>query len=180
MVRLRTQELADLPEYDNHPYLRYMPEKNVRKWRAVTRKFKRLPSEMRETFARAYPRQLDLTKRLAAAGVRLMTGTDGGSQLGPGLTLREEFGELAKAGFTPLNILQMTTINAAEYLGRPDTMGVVEPGRNADMVVLDANPLESVGNLHEIVGIVRGGFYYSRQELNGLRDRVAAGRGVLR
>jgi imidazolonepropionase-like amidohydrolase len=135
---------------------------------------------MRDTFALAYPPQIDLTKRLAAAGVRMMTGTDGGSQFGPGLTLKEEFAELAKAGFSPLKILQMTTVNAAEYLGRTETMGVVAPGRNADMVVLDANPLESVGNLHEIAGVVRGGYYYSRQELDELRTRVAAGRGTLR
>lgn len=179
LVRLRTQQLADLPEYDSHPSLQCMPEKKVRKWRSVTRKFKALPAAMRETFAQAYPRQLDLAKRLADGGVRMMTGTDGGSQLGPGLTLKEEFAELAKAGFSPLKILQMTTINAADYLRRTETMGTVEPGRNADLVVLDANPLDDVANLHEIAGVVRGGFYYSRRQLDALRSRVAAGRGAL-
>jgi amidohydrolase family protein len=48
----------------------------------------------------------------------MMTGTDGGSMAAPGLTLRQKFAELAKAGFSPLKILQMTTINPAQYLGR--------------------------------------------------------------
>jgi imidazolonepropionase-like amidohydrolase len=179
LVRLRTQELADLPEYAVHPYLQYMPEKKVKKWKAVTRKFKKLPRDMRETYAGAYSRQLALTQLLANSGVRMMTGTDGGWLSGPGMTLKEEFAELGKAGLTPLQILQMTTINAAEYLGRTDTMGTVEIGRNADLVLLDANPLEKVTNLHEISGVVRAGVHYSRQDLDSLCARVASSRGYL-
>ncbi len=177
LIRLRTQELAE--EYENHPDVRYLPRKKVKNWRDVTKKFKNLPVAMRETFAIAYPRQLMLAKRLADAGVRMMTGSDGGSMLGPGLTLQAEFAELAKAGFSPLKILQMTTINAAEYLNRTDTMGTVASGRNADMVLLDANPLENVENLGRISGVVRAGFYYSKADLDALKERVAAGRGYL-
>jgi imidazolonepropionase-like amidohydrolase len=134
---------------------------------------------MRRTFANAYPRQLQLAKILADAGVRMMTGSDGGWLSGPGLTLQEEFVQLAMAGLSPLRVLQMTTINAAEYLGRTSTMGTVEPGRNADLVLLDANPLERVEHLGLIAGVVRAGFHYSREDLNRLRDRVALGRGYL-
>ena len=179
LVRLRTQELADAPEYAHDPYLQYMPQKKVRKWRQVTTKFKKLPLAMRETYAAVYPRQLELTKRLADSGVRMMTGTDGGWLSGPGLTLKEEFAELGKAGLSPLKILQMATIDPAEYLGRTDTMGVVEPGRNADLVLLDANPLDKVSNLHEIAGVVRAGIHYSSQDLDGLRKRVSSSRGYL-
>ena len=179
LVRLRTQELADAPEYDSDPYLQYMPEKSVRRWRQVTGKFKKLPRPMRETYAEAYPRQLELTKHLADSGVKMMTGTDGGWLAGPGLTLQEEFAELGKAGLSALQILQMATINAAEYLGREDTMGTVEPGRNADLVLLDANPLEAVANLHAIAGVVRAGVYYARADLDAMRDKVRASRGYL-
>ena len=134
---------------------------------------------MRETYAEAYPRQLELTKHLADSGVKMMTGTDGGWLAGPGLTLQEEFAELGKAGLSALQILQMATINAAEYLGREDVMGTAEPGRNADLVLLDANPLEAVANLHAIAGVVRAGVYYARTDLDGLRDKVRASRGYL-
>ena len=180
LVRLRTQQLADLPQYDTDPYLRYMPRRKISQWRAVTARFKKLPTAMRETYAKAYPLQIGLTRRLAEAGVRMITGTDGGWLSGPGLTLKAEFAELALAGFSPLKILQMTTINVADYLGRTDTMGAVEPGHEADLVLLNSNPLESVANLHDIAGVVRGGFHYSRAELDVLCERVADGRGFLR
>jgi imidazolonepropionase-like amidohydrolase len=180
LVRLRTQELANSSEYATHPSLRYMPKRKIKKWREVTKKFSKLPQAMRETYARAYPRQLELTRHLANSGVRMMAGTDGGWLSGPGLTLKEEFAELHKAGFSPLKILQMATINAAEYLGRSDIMGTVQPGRNADLVLLDADPCESVENLHKIAGVVRGGLYHSKQQLNAFQDRVAAGGGFLR
>jgi imidazolonepropionase-like amidohydrolase len=109
----------------------------------------------------------------------MMTGTDGGWLSGPGLTLKEEFAELGKAGLSALKILQMTTINAAEYLGRTETMGTVQPGRNADLVLLEADPLESVENLHAISGVVRAGFHYPKKDLDALRGRVASGRGFL-
>jgi hypothetical protein len=179
LVRLRSSELADLPEYQTSPYLKYMPIDKLKKWRMVTRRFMKLPLEMRETYSMAYPQQLRLAKRLADGGVRMMTGTDGGWLAGPGLTLQEEFGELHKAGIAPLQILQMSTINAAEYLGRTATMGSIAAGHDANMVVLDANPLDNVKNLGRIAGVVRAGFFYSRSELDALTDRVARRRGYL-
>ncbi|MFE8599078.1 amidohydrolase family protein [Archangium violaceum] len=179
LVRLRTQELADDPDYERDELLEYMPREDVQKWRQVTDRFKKLPPDMLGTYRKAYPRQRELARRFGHSGVRMMTGTDGGSLMGPGLTMRQEFSELAEAGFSPLKILQMTTINPAEYLGRRDTMGTVERGRDADMVLLDADPLERVENLHRIAGVVRAGFYYSRRELDALRSRVASNRGTL-
>ena len=179
LVRLRTQQLADAAEYADHPDLKYMPQTSVRKWRQVTDRFRKLPAEMRQVFKEAYPRQLELTRRLADSGVRMIVGTDGGLLAGPGLTLKEEFAELGKAGLKPLEILRMATVNAAEYMGRAEAMGTVEPGRNADLVVLHSNPLETVSNLHDIAAVVRAGVYYSRQALDDMKARVAHTRGYL-
>jgi imidazolonepropionase-like amidohydrolase len=179
LVRLRTEELADAPEYATDPFLRYMSKRRIATWRSVTRRFARRSEATRRTYRETYPMQLQLARRLAKAGVRMMTGTDGGWLSAPGLTLHEEFGQLAEAGFSPLEILRMTTTDVADYLGRRDSMGTVEPGRNADLVILDANPLDSVANLSRIAGVVRAGRHHSRQELDALRDRVAAGHGRL-
>jgi imidazolonepropionase-like amidohydrolase len=179
LVRLRAMELADHPDYEMDPMLNYMTPKSIKAWRRINRRFKALPSEMKDTYRLAYPRQLALAKLFSDAGVRMMTGSDGGSLFGPGLTLQQEFRELASAGISPLTILQMTTINVAEYLGRSDTMGTVETGRDANLVILDANPLESVENLSKIAGVVRGGVHYSRQEIVALKDRVVPKKGRL-
>jgi imidazolonepropionase-like amidohydrolase len=177
LVRLRSMQYAGAQEYERDEMLAYLPAKNIRRWRKVTQKFLALPAESQATYRALYPRQLSLTKLFAEHGVRMMTGTDGGSMMAPGLTLRQEFAELAKAGLSPLKILQMTTIDPADYLRRRDTMGTVEPGRHADLVVLDANPLDTAENLHQISAVVRAGKHYSAADLAALKAKVAASAG---
>ena len=179
LVRLRTQEYADKPEYEQDDMLEYLPRKNVKRWREVTDRFRALDTSMRRTYEKAYPRQQMLAKLLSDSGVRMICGTDGGSLLGPGLTLKQEFKELSDAGLSPLKILQMATINAAEYLGRADAMGAIGVGRDADLVLLDSDPLERVENLHDIAGVVRAGFFHSRDALKAMRAQVARNRGFL-
>lgn len=176
LVRLRSMELAGFADYDDDDLLTYMPEKNVRRWRTVTAKFLGLPAAAQVTYRALYPRQLQLAKLFADRGVPMMTGTDGGAMMAPGLTLRQEFGQLAEAGFTPLEILQMTTVNPARYLAREGFTGAVERGCGADLVVLGANPLDAVENLHCITAVVRAGRYFSAADLDGLKAAAASTR----
>jgi imidazolonepropionase-like amidohydrolase len=96
-------------------------------------------------------------------GVKMMAGTDGNE----GDAIHKEFDELEKAGISPLHVLQMTTLNGVEFLGRLDDMGTVEVGKYADLVLLDANPIESVQNHHKIDAVIRAGSYRSKEELWG-------------
>lgn len=178
LVRLRTQYLADLPEYEQDASLAYIPPASLKEWREVTDKFRKLPPATLATYREAYRRDLQLTKLFADAGVPMMAGTDGGGAV-PGQSLLQEFDELAKAGLSPLKILQMTTIDPAKFLGRTATMGTVEAGKNADLVLLDANPIASVENMHRIAGVVRAGLYHSPGDLEALKAEVAAGHGYL-
>lgn len=179
LVRLRTQELADAPEYSTDPSLRYMSRDVIKDWQEVTDKFHGLPAVSRATFREAYARQLALTKLFGEAGVSMMTGTDSGGRV-PGQSLHQEFDQLAKAGLPPLTILQMTTLRPAEFLGRTSTMGTVDVGKNADLVLLDANPVDDVRNMHRIDGVVRTGRYYSRTSLDELKARVERRDGSVR
>ncbi|OMF27773.1 amidohydrolase family protein [Paenibacillus sp. FSL H8-0259] len=86
-----------------------------------------------------------------------------------GNSIHQEFDELEKAGISPLHVLQMATLNGAEFLERLDDMGTVEAGKNADLVILDANPLESVQNLHKIDAVIRAGSYHGQEELNSIK-----------
>jgi len=171
LVRVRTQELADSEEYLSDPAMPYIPAASLKAWRQVTDKFHKLSPAMHSTDREEYQRQLALTKLLDDAGVRMMVGTDGGGQA-PGQSIHQEFDELAKAGLSPLKILQMTTLNPAEFLGRTGTMGNIDVGKNADIVLLDNNPVKNVQNLHTLSGVVRDGFYYSRADLEALRSRT--------
>ncbi len=173
LVRLRTQALAATSAYDDHPFIRYMPARHVRRWQRVTRRFRKLPEHMRRTYEFSYPYALRLAKGLADRGVRMMAGTDGGWLSSPGLGMHDEFAELAASGFTPLSVLQMTTLHPAEYLRREDRMGKVSPGRNADLVLLNTNPLDAVRNLADIHAVIRAGRIFPHAELDGMRERVA-------
>ena len=180
LIRLRTQRFADAPEYAGDPNLRYVTPGTAETWRAVTRSFaETFTPEEKETLRGVYARDLELVKILDSEGVRMLAGSDvvGAGWLVPGFSLHQELDELAKAGLPPLRVLQMATIDGAEFLGRSATMGAVEPGRDADLVLLDANPIESVANLHRIAGVVRAGFYRSERDLEALRRRVAEGVG---
>ncbi|MEW2167953.1 amidohydrolase family protein [Streptomyces sp. NPDC007084] len=176
LIRVKTQELCDDPAFANDPDLRYMGEATVRSWKAAARKFTAFPAEARETFRAVYRRQLELTKLFDDAGVPMLVGSDcsGAAWVVPGASLHHEFDELARAGLTPLRVLQMTTLRAAEFLDATDTMGTVEPGRRADLVLLDADPVERVEHLHRIAGVVRAGQHYGAAELDALKERVAA------
>ena len=179
LIRIRTSELGDLPEYANDPNLRYMPSDIRQSWHDVTATYnKKQTTATKQAFRVAYALQLRLTKLFDDAGVRMLAGSDssGAGWEVPGFALHQEFDELAKAGISPLRILQMTTLNGAEFLGRT-TMGTVASGKNADLVLLDANPIESAQNLHKVAGVVRAGYYYSRRDLDDILARVQAGNG---
>lgn len=122
-----------------------------------------------------YDLYLKLVKTYDTEGVKLLAGTDGGSgdswQVA-GYSLHEEFDELERAGIPPLHVLQMATLNGAEFLDRMDDLGTVEIGKIADMVLLDANPIESVQNLHKINAVIRAGAYHDNQMLSSIKQRL--------
>ena len=104
----------------------------------------------------------------------MLAGSDSGGAAWevPGIALHQEFDELARAGLSPLRILQMTTWDAAEFLDATDVMGTVDAGKHADLVLLDANPVESADHLHRIAGVIRSGRYYGPADLDAIKDNV--------
>jgi imidazolonepropionase-like amidohydrolase len=175
LIRLRSSQLAFEPELRDDSNLRYVDRSTVERWAEVTRRFEEeLSPEDEQTLRDAYALALELVRLMDAQGVKMMAGSDavGAGWLVPGFSLHREFDELEKAGLSPLRVLQMATRNGAEFLGRTSSMGSVEPGKDADLVLLDANPIESVQNLHRIHAVVRSGFYRDRADLEALKARV--------
>ncbi|MDB5970004.1 MAG: hypothetical protein JWQ90_2454 [Hydrocarboniphaga sp.] len=174
LIRLKNSHLADSAEFTNDLNLKYVDADRLNLWREVTKEFiEKVSPKDKQILRDAYSLDLKLVKLLDADGVRMMAGSDAGPGW-IGFSLHTEFDELATAGLSPLHILQMTTINAAGFLGRTSTMGTVEQGKVADLVVLDANPLDDAGNLHRINAVIRSGFYRSSTDLANLKAGVAA------
>ncbi len=102
-----------------------------------------------------------------------MAGSDGPDPyVFPGFSLHDELEWLVKSGFTPLQALQAATLNPALFLAKMDKYGVAETGRVADLVLLDANPLDDIRNTRKIFGVVVGGKYYSREALDKMLQQV--------
>ncbi len=105
-------------------------------------------------------------KRLQEAGVLIAAGTDAGN-IGTlhGPAIFREFELMAEAGLTPHQILTSATLHGAMVMGRPDELGVIEAGRLADLVVLDANPLEDIRHFTSIRFVLKDGHLFRPEEL---------------
>jgi imidazolonepropionase-like amidohydrolase len=180
LIREKTAELSDSPQFREDPNLRYVAEATVQDWTDASKAFEQLAPKAKATFRDAYAIQLKLTKIFDEEGVSMLAGSDssGAGWDIPGMALHQEFNELEKAGLSPLRVLQMTTLNAAEFLGKSSSLGTVEAGKSAELVLLDANPINSVQNLHKIYAVVRAGLYYSAAELDALKQKVQLARSV--
>jgi imidazolonepropionase-like amidohydrolase len=174
LIRLRTAEFGDDPTYRENPNLEYVSPATRQLWNSIAQQFtaKMGPAD-RETLKQMFAVQMKVAKLFEDTGVPMLAGSDfGGMWLVAGFSLHQEFDLLAQAGFTPLQVLQMTTLDGAELLGREAHAGSVEEGKDANLVVLDANPMDSVQNLHKVYAVVRGGNYYSKDALDSLKQKV--------
>ena len=99
--------------------------------------------------------------RLNAAGVRIGFGTDGNA----GWTPHLELADMVTAGMTPHEVIVAATRNSAEFLGL-DAVGIVAPGKSADFIVLEANPLEDIANTRRIEAVYLRGTAVDRAALS--------------
>lgn len=180
LVRLHTQQFPDSDEHTADPRRDYMRRDELRAWDRSLKHFLKLPTETRDVLAAHWDAQLRLTGEFARLGVPMVTGTDscGATGVIPGFALHDEFDYLAEAGVSARQILQMTTTEAARSIGKPKAFGRVTPGQPADLVLLDRDPTLDHTALHTIEGVMRGGHWWGRPELDAILARVAATHGA--
>lgn len=115
---------------------------------------------------------LSLVNLMHGAGVPIGAGTD--TPIGfaaPGYSLHSELEMLVRAGLPPLEALRAATLRPAEFFGLEGEMGTIEPGRLADLVLLDGNPLEDITNTRSVRAVVTKGELLDREELDALVPR---------
>ena len=116
---------------------------------------------------------LEITKILHEKGVNILAGTDCGiSYIVPGFSLHDELELLVKAGLSNADALKTATVNPAKYFSVSDSYGQVATGMKANVILLNANPLEDISNTKNIYGIVRNGTYLNRIYLDNLLEEA--------
>jgi len=111
---------------------------------------------------RATRTQLAAIKALHDAGVTIVAGTDYGL---PGFSLLRELELYVEAGLTPLDAIRSATAIPSEVMGLSVESGTIEPGKHADFVVLDADPLADIHNLRTGRWVVTNGRMFDMMAL---------------
>jgi Amidohydrolase family len=112
-----------------------------------------------------WPKVLQLTKMMYDNGVEVLSGTDiPNFGLVSGESLHHELELLVEAGISPLNVIKIATRNGADALGILDKVGTIEPGKEADMIVVEANPIDNISNTKNIEVIINDGKFVDREK----------------
>ncbi len=172
----RGQWLVDEIDLSQDPLIKYAPAVwKDRTWpmfkRDILKTMDTDPLPVRKRFVQM---ELEMTLAMFRAGVPFMAGTDtaAGVHIFPGFSLHQELALFVKAGLTPMEALQTATLNPAKFLGDTADMGTVEKGKIADLVLLDANPLDDINNTRKIRAVVLAGQYFSRAQLDEMLHGV--------
>jgi hypothetical protein len=171
---LHNVRFIDNPSFGNDSRLKYMP-RGLRSMWDPSQDF-RWKSRTAEDLAlekKFYPKELAIVGAMRRAGVEILAGTDvGNPYCFPGFSLHDELGLLVQAGLTPMEALQAATINAARFMGRENEMGTIGVGKIADLVLLEANPLNDIANTRKIAAVVFGGRMFPKSSLNDILSKI--------
>jgi len=166
----KTLSYLDEVDHGNDDYLKYMGNGIIETYQGRINRLKNTSEK-----AVADRKALDsffgkLTKSLYEADVQLLAGSDSGaynSYTYPGISLHKELEEMVANGLPPLKALRTSAINGSKFL-KQDDYGSVTEGKKADVVLLDANPLEDIKNTQKIDAVLKEGILYSKKDLKAL------------
>lgn len=167
---LRAMASLDDPQFTADPRVKYMPPIFSSFWS------QKPTPEAAASMKGWYRRSAGLVRAMHRAGVPFLAGTDTSNPfVFPGFSLHDELALLvAETGFTPLEALQGATRDPARFLGREKDLGTVQPGKLADLVFLDADPLADIHNTTKIAAVVANGRLLPRDKLDRMLAEVEA------
>ena len=162
-------ELTSLPEF------KYWIPQQTTAWRTTKNNLLSQPPVSREQRQEFIALRRRFIKALHDAGVPFLLGSDAPQLWNvPGFSAHRELGALVAAGLTPYQALRTGTVNAAKFLGEEGKCGVVRAGARADLLLLDANPLDAISNSLRINGLVVNGRWIGADERARMLDALAS------
>ena len=163
LVVLRGLAKADDPTVVTDPRRRYIPDKILSRWEPR--------SDVDYAIAgMIYDKRVEIVGDLHRSGVTIMAGTDASDETNvfPGFSLHDELALLVEAGLEPLEAIQAASSTPANFLGHADSLGTIEVGKLADLLLLDADPLKDIRNTQRIAAVIFNGELLDRDDLDAL------------
>jgi imidazolonepropionase-like amidohydrolase len=160
------------------PRLAYLPASMTEPWLQAETAQRDQSEAERDLRLDYFRKQLEVVGLMAKLGVPILAGTDTPNPFTlPGFSLHDELGLLVEAGLSPAQALRSATYDPAVFLGATDSLGTVEPGKLADLVLLDADPLEDIANTTRIDAVFANGRLFGRWALDEMLARAKAAGG---
>lgn len=177
-----THSLLELFDNSNRvpdqPYFKYFQHPmQVGVWAFMIEKlYGPIPAQARAKIREDFYRfQRPLTKAFHDKGGKLMAGSDTIIPgLVPGFALHRELRELVEIGLTPFEALRTSTTRPFEYLGEIDKAGTIEVGKQSDLVMVDANPLEDITGASKVSGVLMRGRWIGPDEIKKRMKEIEA------
>lgn len=170
-------EIAHWPQRDlpGDAFAAYLPDTLRRYVAQIFPMVDSVPPEADSVGMALWNKRVALVGAMHRAGVGILPGTDAPLRNSPpGFGLHEELAILARAGLSPFEVLRAATLEPARFLGLLDSLGTIEPGKLADLVLLDANPLTDIRNVRRVSAVVANGrLLDAAQRRRVLRDLAA-------
>jgi imidazolonepropionase-like amidohydrolase len=177
-----TQSLADRwfhPDFTPEKFLadpdhKYMKPETVTQWNNTKTNLMANPEYSAAKVEALIKIRRKLILECQKNGVGLLLGCDAPQVFNvPGFSTHNELEYLVASGLTPYQALQTGTTNVARYLGKENESGTVAAGKIADLILLNANPLQSVSNTKKIEGVVLNGKWMDRKVLDAQLAKLA-------
>jgi len=172
MESYATAETAD--DMSRRPEVRYMPARTRAQW--VAWKRDAATQQPQAVFDRWIAIRRSLIKALHDAGAGLLLGSDAPQVWNvPGFSVHHELEALVAAGLTPYEALATGTRNIATYLGTTDRAGTIAAGKQADLILLEGNPLTDIRNTTRRAGVMIRGVWHPQADIERRLETIAAG-----
>ncbi|MDY8137322.1 amidohydrolase family protein [Aquimarina sp. 2201CG5-10] len=157
------------------PEMKYMPASTLKNWKQRKGQYTEAnPNFNKEQWQQFNDIRQKLLKKLQDNGHGILLGSDAPQLFNvPGFSIHHEIQGMLQAGMTPLQILQSGTTNPSVFFDKQDTFGYIKEGLDADLVILNANPIEDIKSLQQISGVMVRGTWLSKDMIDRKLEEIA-------
>jgi len=176
IVPQRNASPADADSFYALPEMKYMDPVSLASWDPTTYfvTMNRTDEEW-DAISKEFSILVKLTGHLHKSGAKLLLGSDTPNPfVVPGFSIHSELQNFINAGMSPYEAIKTGTYNAAECLGKLDKFGTIQIGKQADLILLEDNPLTDVANITNRCGVMIRGQWFSEDDLQAKLEKIAS------